>query len=99
MCAPCLQLVSLFRDRLFQSILNIWVASAAAQERHLLEVQQREGGLLSRIAHLESQVSRFLRLPPYSGHQTAFALGPASAQADAAQLAASAAASAPVTME
>lgn len=87
----------------FESVLKIMTASAAAQERHLLEVQQREGGLLSRIARLESQVSWFLRLSPYSGHQTALALGPASAHADTAQLAASAAASAaastPITME
>lgn len=72
------------------------MASAAAQERHLVEVQQREGGLLSRIARLESQVSRFSGLSSYSDHQTAFALGPASTEAGAAPVAVSAAASNPV---
>ena len=82
----------------FNAGSKVWIASAAAQERHLLEVQQREGGLLSRIARLESQVSQVSR-PPYSEHQTAFALGAASAQAGAAPLATSAAASAPMTQD
>ena len=72
------------------------MASAAAQERHLVEVQQREGGLLSRIARLESQVSQFSGLVSSSNHQTAFALGPPSTKAGAAPVAVSAAAHNPV---
>lgn len=68
----------------------MWIASAAAQERHLVEVQQREGDLLSRIAHLESQVIRSSGLSSYSGHETTVALGPASTKASAATVAVSA---------
>lgn len=96
--APCQQLVACLMTDSCKAGSKVWFASAAAQERHLLEVQQREGGLLSRIARLESQVSRFSRLP-HSGFQTAFALSPASAQAGAAALATSAAASTSMTME